>query len=385
MPKHPILKCGLFVFYLLFLLLISEFILKTFFPIDFPVIDTTTMPFIYQISDNPKMGYALRPGMGDMNSAGFRDFEYPKNKNPDVARIAVIGDSIAFGIGASQRETAYAKRLEMLLNKESKKRFEVLNFGVPGYGTVQIFERFKDKVMGYEPDIVIYGYWFNDFQRYGGDRRERFLVDISRDSLRAKIWEFYSSSISKHALFKKMATRILESQLFQRSCLLSYRLRKHFSAQDHTDRFFSNKASDDAGTPKYWYGVFSECVKKCDRGNNMRFLDKELNEQDFYEYWNAFHGLADDCKKHAVRLILLLTPVLSDFSDYQYLPLHEFMHKLAESMGIEVLDTLGPFSRENYKELRMKNRDLCHFNDRGHFIVAKTIAEYLDRNPGTTL
>ena len=61
------------------------------------------------------------------------------------------------------------------------------------------------------------------------------------------------------------------------------------------------------------------------------------------------------------------------------------MHELAGSMGIEVLDTLGPFSRENYKELLMSHRDLCHFNDRGHFIVAKTIAEYLDRNPGTTL
>ena len=162
-------------------------------------------------------------------------------------------------------------------------------------------------------------------------------------------------------------------------------MRKYFSFKENTARGGVNAASENAGAPRYWYGVFSECMKKCARGNNMRFLDEKLNEQDFYEYWNAFHGLADDCKKHAVRLILLLTPVLSDFSDYQYLPLHEFMHELAGSMGIEVLDTLGPFSRENYKELLMSHRDLCHFNDRGHFIVAKTIAEYLDRNPGTTL
>jgi len=153
----------------MFLLLISELVARTFFPIDFPSIAFETPESEYKLSDNRKIVYELRPNTEDINSAGFRDFEYKIDKDPGVTRIAVIGDSIAYGecVESFGFEETYAKRLEQLLNKEKKKRFEVLNFGVSGYGTTQIFEHFKDKAMKYKPDIVIYGYWFNDFNKYG--------------------------------------------------------------------------------------------------------------------------------------------------------------------------------------------------------------------------
>ena len=60
------------------------------------------------------------------------------------------------------------------------------------------------------------------------------------------------------------------------------------------------------------------------------------------------------------------------------------MYKVAENMGIEVLDTLGSF-REKHEDVFLSQDDICHFNDYGHFIVAKTIAEYLERNPGNDI
>ncbi|MFH0984222.1 MAG: SGNH/GDSL hydrolase family protein [Candidatus Omnitrophota bacterium] len=378
MSRHKLVRYSVFVLYLIFLLLISEFILRAFFPVDFTFIEKP-VPFFYRISDNNRIGYELRPNTRETNSAGFRDFEYPRDKDRDVMRIAVIGDSIAWGLGASQRETTYAKRLETLLNKE-KKRFEVLNFGVPGYGTVQILERFKEKVAGYKPDIVIYGYWFNDFHRYGCDRRQKFLLNTSDDSIRAKIWEFYCSFVLKHSVAEEITVNlILESQLFKRSYLLSRDFRKQFSAKENPDGFLPDATSQAATQAKRWLGVFRERMKQCEGEKKLRFLNKKPNEEDFYEYWSALRSLRDYCQQHSLRLILLLTPVLSDFSDYKYLPLHKFMHELAESMGIEVLDTLDAFSEKNYQEVLFGNNDVCHFNDLGHSIAAKTIAEYLEK------
>ncbi len=377
MLKRTIFKYSVFVAYIIFLLLISELVLRTFFPINFRSIDSVTPPSGYKLSDNIKIGYELRPNTKDTNSAGFRDFEYKIDKDPGVTRIAVVGDSIAYGIDIEDAgfEKTYAKRLETLLNKENKKRFEVLNFGVPGYGTVQIFEHFKDKIMKYKPDIVIYGYWFNDFNKYGGVASwDMSLISLHNDLIRVKNWKFYSSFVSRHFLLKKMATHVVESQLFKRSYFFYYKVRKRFSKLV----FWQNTALLNTSDAKYWYDVFSECVGRLKQKNNVSFLDDEPNWQDFYEYWNAFRDLAGYCKEHSVRLILLLTPVLSDFSDYNYLPLHKFMHKLGGSMGIEVLDTLDHF-REKYKGLG-SDGDMCHFNESGHFIVAEAIEEYLGRD-----
>jgi len=374
--KRTIVKYSVFISYIIFLLLISELILRAFRPIDFSLIDPL-LPSIFKLSDNGKIAYELRPNTEDINSAGFRDFEYKIDKDPGTTRIVVIGDSIAYGIGIEDSgfEKTYAKQLETFLNKQNKKRFEVLNFGVPGYDTVQIFEHFKDKAMKYMPDIVIYGYWFNDFNHNCTDLH---VIDISSDSISVKNWKIYSSFIAKHFLLKKMAIFIVESELFKRSYVYYCELRRHFFAKKDKNSFLSDTVLSDGNGARYWYGVFNECVEKLRQKNDISFLDEELNRQDFYEYWNAFRDLAGYCKEHSVRLILLLTPVLSDFSDYKYLPLHECMHKLAGSIGIEVVDTLDSF-REKYKVT--ESIGTCHFNESGHFIVAEAIEEYLERNP----
>ncbi len=95
-----------------------------------------------------------------INSAGFRDTEHPLEKEPDVYRIAVIGDSFTFGMGVDLKDT-YAKKLEQLIRNE-KVRCEVLNCGVIGYVMWQNFEVLKRKVLPYRPDLVVLGVFLND-------------------------------------------------------------------------------------------------------------------------------------------------------------------------------------------------------------------------------
>ena len=121
----------------------------------------------FRRSENPILLYEPNPGakagIYAINSAGFRDHEYSAAKDSDVFRIAVLGDSIVWGHGLELKDT-FAKQLDAMLNDESKRPFEVLNFGVSGYSTQQEVELYRVKVQRYDPDLVIVGYCLNDFE-----------------------------------------------------------------------------------------------------------------------------------------------------------------------------------------------------------------------------
>ena len=126
----------------------------------------------FTLSENRILQYELVPYSGDgehrINSLGMRDRERSLAKPPGVTRIAVIGDSIAFGHKAIQTKTLSAF-LEDFLNREaigSQTLFEVLNFGVTGYGIEQAMESLRARALRFDPDIAIYLYCLNDPEPY---------------------------------------------------------------------------------------------------------------------------------------------------------------------------------------------------------------------------
>ena len=131
---------------------------------------------IFRASQDLLLGIELRPGariLGDSTNWGYRmpvrinaqgmrenqGYAIPKPKN--VVRLAVIGDSVTFGWGADANGS-YPKILERKLQEftrrsDANKNVEVMNFGVPGYNGEQKLELLKEKVLAYNPDLVIMG------------------------------------------------------------------------------------------------------------------------------------------------------------------------------------------------------------------------------------
>ncbi len=92
-----------------------------------------------------------------INSQGFRDFERKKQKKQNTVRIALLGDSMIAAREVDFNKTA-GQLLEKKLNKEfnesTGKTFEVLNFGVPGYGLDQIYLTWIKVANRFKPDYV---------------------------------------------------------------------------------------------------------------------------------------------------------------------------------------------------------------------------------------
>ena len=97
-----------------------------------------------------------------INSQGRRDREVPTKKPAGTYRIAILGDSVAFGARVEAKHD-FASQIEWTLNARDKSRcYEVLNFGVPGYGTWQELSALKEKALAYDPDLVILAFVMND-------------------------------------------------------------------------------------------------------------------------------------------------------------------------------------------------------------------------------
>jgi lysophospholipase L1-like esterase len=164
-------------------------------------------------SSDPEVIYELKPRLQGrflgqpfvINSLGLRGREVLPAKPPGTLRIAGLGDSVMFGWGVGQSET-YLEILERRLHEElpgprpaadraEPRRYEALNFAVPGYNTAMEAAVFETKVLGFEPDLVILQVIHNDLElppflcepRRVWSLDRSVLLDLVRDGRRTLV------------------------------------------------------------------------------------------------------------------------------------------------------------------------------------------------------
>ena len=74
--------------------------------------------------------------------------------NEKATRILCLGDSFTFGEGAP-KGYSYPEQLEMILNRNSSKKFIVYNRSIPGSNSSQLFRNLENNIQMYMPDIII--------------------------------------------------------------------------------------------------------------------------------------------------------------------------------------------------------------------------------------
>jgi len=133
-----------------------------------------TLIQLVQASPVPDIVYELRPGLeGTFRGQSVRttangvrgDRDVALEKPAGTVRIVGLGDSNAFGWGVGEGEPyleIVQHELDASAAAKSGRRFEVLNFGVPGYNTTMEVATYEHRAARFAPDLVIIHFIGND-------------------------------------------------------------------------------------------------------------------------------------------------------------------------------------------------------------------------------
>jgi hypothetical protein len=125
---------------------------------------------ILRPSADPKIVFELKPDLDVVfmgaplrtNAEGWRERE-PSPPQAAAIRIAGIGDSFMFGWGVAE-DARYLNLLPaQLAQRVPGYTFETAAFAVPGYNLVMEVEMLQRYVRPWHPDLIIYGYYENDY------------------------------------------------------------------------------------------------------------------------------------------------------------------------------------------------------------------------------
>ncbi|MFN8548521.1 MAG: SGNH/GDSL hydrolase family protein [Candidatus Eisenbacteria bacterium] len=100
-----------------------------------------------------------------VNRWGMRDQDYTQARPAGVYRMAFLGASFTMG-SSVEADSMFEKLTEDHLNQEATSsgapKYELLNFAIAGYSPLHILYQFEHKVLGFDPNLVIYFGHSND-------------------------------------------------------------------------------------------------------------------------------------------------------------------------------------------------------------------------------
>lgn len=128
-----------------------------------PAIGTRFHPNQTRRIYGPKMTFLSE---AKINAQGFRggDFDDPAAKRD--LRIACVGDSFTFGWGVEDGESFPARLQARLDGAPELPRWQVLNFGMPGYSTWQELQLYQRVARAEAPRVVVVVWYINDLDPF---------------------------------------------------------------------------------------------------------------------------------------------------------------------------------------------------------------------------
>jgi lysophospholipase L1-like esterase len=288
-------------------------------------------------SDDPRLGFELRPGgvaraevEYRVNAEGLRGPEARASKPPGARRIAVLGDSIAFGYWVAEGDV-FPRQLERVLNEVRGRgpAVEVLNFGVPGYNLDQEIEALRARALAFSPDVVVLALCLNDLEG---------------------LFSYELGLVQDRAARRRSWPGRLREGLLGRSVLFSW-IEYRVSELDARRNFV--RARNPLGGPLY-----AEAVAQQEAA-----LEGKLA---------VLAALLD---AHRIPGLVAVFPVLgSRFERYPHRELHAAVTRAAGKAGLAAVDLLDCYSAYDFRDLRV---DVVHPSPMGHRVAAHAIRDAL--------
>jgi len=299
------------------------------------------------------------------NAFGMPWREITREKPAGVRRIAILGDSFAQGLWAETPEKGLAGVLASIVEPDG---FEVLNFGVSGYGLADVALQLREEVLGFDPDYVILVFYAgNDFiDTYLGLERYRVVDGKLRHDesvLHAKVPPAFTGGHApphkRTGTWKRWMRSLRQNSALYRAL----RGMKRRRSEPLLDEF---KVRQSFTGRTFWSQVPYPPVAERAREVTLEVLA----------------GIAEICREHGVLLLVAALPYKEQVSsytrrgpDFDIDRPQRFLREFTEERGIPYLDLLPVmrhYVRSTQQGVFVPNE--IHLNDAGHAVAGEEMA-----------
>ena len=283
------------------------------YPVDDPLLDWRYLP-----NSELKEGRILYR----YNNFGFRDSSRAIQKPLDVKRVIVLGDSVTEGYGVPW-DSVFSSHIQSALGSQ----FEVITIAAGGLNTPQEVHLLEKEGLRYDPDILILNFVLNDidfYTNYQGARRYNALVDSQIGLLNIPIHPRIKQFLKSSALIYFVKERVEN-------------LKGRILGQEETDYF-------------------------------TRLWTNQDNRQKVIKGFDRLQAIQEE---RQLTVVVIVWPVLTDFTDYRFKWIHEWVKTEAVKRGFSTVDLLKAFRSVPYRKLQLTAEDPVHPNAMGHKIAAE--------------
>ena len=341
-----------------------------------------------------------------INANGLRDQKYPFDKEDNVFRIIVIGDSMTFGWGVEAHDT-YPKVLERMLNETAKDiEFEVINISKFGSGPLH-FSQFLEYIgLKYQPDLVVVTFFpGNDLS---DDLNTSFKSGLSNRIISFLKRNFYSSFFilsraqrlrtvfqdmnkikAPTVPFNKKHLQQLADQANVPLDIIEKRL------EDVDQRIITNAVISYKNGNRYFFFLLEVFLQ------NPSVLKEEydLSSPKWQSGWErnryAYKKINYLCSKNSAEMMIITVPASFQINKYYLSEIRKYgvelddtvleesnaqkeMHRFCSKEGIQLLDLQSAFKKDTGHQFYYVADG--HWNREGHLLAAQVVYNKLKIN-----